>query len=186
MVTETRPNRHSLRRRIPKANTRGRVSWRSRTTSRMLVPMKLSEKGRYAPPPQLKLAAQRVSEALASWPEVHARTHWLLGDEQVVDGADFYLGQEELGHIHLESTAHVAHSRAVAVALVKAGLARSFHWNRDIVVFEIRNQADVAHALWLFELSYDRRKGAGNAAILARIDAYVASGARGTRTAARS
>ncbi len=151
----------------------------------MLVPMKLAEKGRYAAPPQLKPAAQRVSETLASWPGVHARTHWLLGDEQVVDGADFYFGQEELGHLHLESTAHVMHARAIADALIKAGLAQRFAWNREVVAFKIRNQADVAHALWLFELSYERRRGLGKTEILALIDAYVASGARDSRGSAR-
>jgi len=54
-------------------------------------------KGRFAPPPKLKAAAQRVSEAVAAWQGVHARTHWLLGDEREVDGADFYLGENEVG-----------------------------------------------------------------------------------------
>ena len=141
--------------------------------------MKLAEKGRYAPPPQLEPAAERVSNVLAGWSGVHARTHWLLGDEQVVDGADFYLGQEELGHLHLDSAAHVVHSFPVATALIKAGLAQRFHWNREIVVFEIRNEADVAHALWLFELSYERRKGLADRDILVRIAAYAAASRAG-------
>ncbi len=41
------------------------------------------------PPPALPKHAQAVSNALAGWPEVHARTHWMLGDEREVDGADF-------------------------------------------------------------------------------------------------
>ncbi len=135
--------------------------------------MKLSEKGRDAPPPQLEPAAQHVSEALAKWAGVHARSHWLLGDEREVDGADFYFGEDELGHIHLDSQAHVMHARPVAEALIKAGLGRRFEWGRDVVVFEIRKQTDVAHALWLFELSYDRRRGSENAELLARISAYV-------------
>lgn len=65
--------------------------------------------GRYAPPPPpLPAAAEKVSSALASWPDVHARTHWQLGNEHRVDGADFYLGGEELGHLHLHGEAHVA------------------------------------------------------------------------------
>jgi hypothetical protein len=140
--------------------------------------MKLSEKGRYAPPPQLKAAAQRVSETLAKWPGVQARTHWLLGDEREVDGADFYLGEEELGHIHLDSEAHVMHARPIAQTLIKAGLARRFPWSAEAVVFEIRTQADVALALWLFQLSYDRHRGLESAELLARITDYVAGGAR--------
>jgi hypothetical protein len=144
----------------------------------MIVPMKLAEKGRYAPPPQLEPAAQRVAEAVAKWPSVHARTHWLLGDEREVDGADFYFGEDELGHIHLDSAAHVMHARPIADTLIKAGLGCRFEWSREVVVFEIGNQTDVAHALWLFELSYGRRQGLGNAEILARISAYIADGAR--------
>jgi hypothetical protein len=163
-----------------------RAPWRSCRTSRMIVPMKLAEKGRYAPPPRLKPAAQRVARAIAMWPGVHARAHWLLGDERAVDGADFYFGEEELGHIHLDSAAHVVHARAIADTLIKAGLGRRFEWSRQVVVFEIRTPNDVAHALWLFELSYARRQGLEVSEILARITAYIAGGARNSRGAARS
>jgi hypothetical protein len=148
----------------------------------MIVAMKLADKGRYAPPPALEPAAQCVAETLAHWPGVHARTHWLLGDEREVDGADFYFGKDELGHIHLDSAAHVLHARSVADALIKAGLGGRFEWSREVVVFEIRNQTDVAHALWLFELSYARRQGLEKSQILARIADYVAAGGRGPRS----
>jgi len=139
--------------------------------------MLLAEKGRQAPPPRLEPAAQRVAEAIAQWPNVNARSHWLLGDERVVDGADFYLGDDELGHIHLDSEAHVACSLAVADRLVEAKLARRFEWSRKFVVFDIRRQSEVEHALWLFRLSYDRRSGLAEAAILARISAYARASA---------
>ncbi len=71
------------------------------------------------------------------------------------------------------------HARAVAGALIKAGLGRRFEWNREVVVFEIRKQTDVAHALWLFELSYARRQGLEQAELLARIAAYLVDGGRG-------
>jgi len=137
--------------------------------------MKLSEKGRYAPPPRLKPAAQRVAQAVATWPGVHAGTHWLLGDERAVDGADFYFGEDELGHIHLDSAAHVMHARSIVDTLIEAGLGRRFRWSREVVAFEIRNQADVAHALWLFELSYARRQGLAGAEISSRIADYIAA-----------
>ncbi len=70
--------------------------------------MKLAEKGRFAPPPKLKGAfAQYVSETVAGWGGVHARTHWQFGDTRIVDGADFYVDEQELGHLHLNSEAHV-------------------------------------------------------------------------------
>ena len=140
--------------------------------------MKLAEKGRYAPPPQLAPAAEHASQALAQWPGVHARAHWLLGNERTVDGADFYLDQEELGHIHLDSQAHVMHARPIVQALIKAGLGRPFPLSGDVIASEIRTQADVAHALWLFQLSYDRHQGLGEAELRARITHYAAAKAR--------
>jgi hypothetical protein len=140
--------------------------------------MKLAEKGRYAPPPELAAPAQRVSQLVGHWPGVKARAHWLLGDESVVDGADFYFGQEEVGHIHLDSEAHIFIGKSGVDSLVSLGLARRFHWSRDIAACQIRSQRDVAHALWLFELSYERCRGLGAAGILARVSQYVPRGGR--------
>jgi len=151
----------------------------------MMAAMKLAEKGRYAPPPELEPAAQGVADAVAKWPGVHARSHWLLGDERRVDGADFYLGEDELGHIHLDSAAHIVHARPIADQLIKAGLGHRFEWSPEVVVFEIRKQTDVAHALWLFELSYGRRQGLKNAEISARITACVAGSSPRERLAPR-
>ncbi len=128
--------------------------------------MKLAEKGRFAPPPALPRHAQAVASVVASWPAVHARTHWLLGDEREVDGADFYLGEEELGHIHLDGEAHIAVSKPLRAALIAAGLAKPFRWNGSFVVFRIESDADRAHAEALFELSYQRRRGASDAQLL--------------------
>ncbi|CAN5739774.1 hypothetical protein BH09MYX1_BH09MYX1_28440 [soil metagenome] len=131
--------------------------------------MKLAEKGRFVAPPKLRGAAgQRVVETLGTWEGVHCRTHWFLGDEEVVDGADFYFGQKEIGHVHLDSEAHVMMPSAVAKALVSARLALPFPWGRNIVVFAISTMADVEHALWLFELSYDCARGVATADLLAR------------------
>jgi hypothetical protein len=145
--------------------------------------MKLVEKGRHAAPPQLEGAAQRVSQTVGQWPGVKARAHWLLGDEGVVDGADFYFGDEEVGHIHLDSEAHIFVGRACADLLIKSGLARRFHWSREVAVLTIRHQRDVSHALWLFELSYERCRGLDTAGLLARITQYVR---RDKRSALRS
>jgi hypothetical protein len=134
--------------------------------------MKLAEKGRFSPPPTLPKHAQVVSQALASWDDVHARTHWLLGDESVVDGADFYVGQEEIGHLHLEGQAHVATGLALRKALVSAKLAAPFRWSSKFVVHDIARGSDVEHALWLFRLAYDRARGVTDEDLLARIEAH--------------
>ena len=139
--------------------------------------MKLAEKGRFAPPPTLEGPAQSVAEEVASWRRVRARTHWLLGDERAVDGADFYVGEDELGHIHLDGEAHVFHTRLVADALLAAGLGQPFRWSRNIVVFSIEREADVAHALWLFRLNYDHCLGTPTKELLARVASHRRSSA---------
>lgn len=135
--------------------------------------MKLAEKGRFAPPPALPKHAQAVADTLATWPNVHARTHWLLGDETEIDGADFYLGDDELGHIHLYAEAHIAVGPKVRAALIAGGHAAPFEWSRAFVVFRVKSAKDVAPALRLFQLSYDRRAGASEPALLTRIASWT-------------
>jgi len=142
--------------------------------------MKLSEKGHFAPPPKLEAAAQQVSDTVASWDGVEARCHWLLGDETVVDGADFYFGEEEPGHLHLDSEAHVMLPVTVANAIVEAGLAERLVWDRSTVVFVVERPSDVEHASWLFGLSYRRREGAPTSELLS--DVRDRAGARSRRS----
>ncbi len=133
--------------------------------------MKLDEKGRFQPPPALPTHAQRVATELGSWPRVHARTHWFLGDETVVDGADFYLGDDELGHLHLDGMAHIPQAAAVAEALLAARLARPFRWGANWVQLPVTSARSVEQALWLFRLSYDRRRGVRVGDLVARVNA---------------
>jgi hypothetical protein len=130
--------------------------------------MKLSEKGVFAPPPVLPKHAQSVSELVASWARVHARAHWRLGDETIVDGADFYVGEAELGHIHLEGEAHIALPRKLKSALVKAGRAKPFRWSDEFAVFAIRGASDIDNATFLFKIAYDALLGVDEALLLAR------------------
>src|SRR5258707_1086401 len=78
--------------------------------------MRLETKGEIRPPPKLKGLAQSVSLEIKSWPGVIAATHWFLYDRTQVDGADFYVGEKELGHIHLDGELHLG---------VTAGLRRN-------------------------------------------------------------
>jgi hypothetical protein len=133
--------------------------------------MQLVQKGRFAPPPKLPRFAQQLSEALAGEPGITARTHWLLGDESVVDGADFYLGQDELGHLHLDAEAHVAQAGAVRNALLEAGLAHEFRWSRQFVTAPVEKQADVAHVKWLFSLRRRQLEGVAVAALVEEVRA---------------
>lgn len=137
--------------------------------------MKLSEKGRFAPPPRLEPThAQALSETLASWKSVHARTHWLLGDESVVDGADFYVGDDELGHLHLDGDAHVAVGTALRDVLVERRLARPFRWSRAFVTWKVSSAASREHAEWLFSLRLAALRGATPGALMAQVAARAA------------
>ncbi len=140
--------------------------------------MKLSEKGRFAPPPTLPTHAQRVADAMGTWEGVHVRTHWRLGNEQIVDGTDFYVGEHEVGHLHLDGVAHVMVPRTLATAVIASGLGSPFEWSRGAVVFAVGAARDVAHALWLFQLSYDRARGATAADLVDRVREAAALKAR--------
>lgn len=131
--------------------------------------MTLDEKGHFAPPPPLPRWAKKLSEALSQQPGVHARTHWLLGDESEIDGADFYLGQEELGHLHLDGEAHVAQAAAVRNALVDAGLAHAFPWSRAFVTFPITDAAAIEHGAWLFSLRRRQLEGVSSAELVREV-----------------
>ena len=123
--------------------------------------MRLAEKGHYAPPPVLAPPhAEELSRKLASWPNVHVRTHWRLGDETVVDGADFYVGEEELGHLHLDGEAHVAVGRVLREVLVMRHAACAFEWSEEFVKWSVTSDDDRAHAEWLFSLRYAVLTGA--------------------------
>ena len=132
--------------------------------------MKLSQKGRDAPPPTLKPKhAQALAQTLSGWASVHARTHWYLGDESTVDGADFYVGQDELGHLHLDGEAHVAVGPTLRTALVDAGLANPFQWSGEFVTYNVSSEETKAHAQWLFSLRYAAIGGTSAAQLIKEI-----------------
>jgi hypothetical protein len=133
--------------------------------------MKLQDKGHFATRPTLSGVAESVACAIEGWPSVHARTHWQLGDETIVDGADFYVGEHELGHLHLYPEAHVRVPRTLRDPLIAAGLARPFRWSEAFVVHRVRTTADAQATEWLFRLAYDRLVGASVASLLDRIHA---------------
>jgi hypothetical protein len=122
--------------------------------------MKLADKGPIVAAPVLKGWAQKVSLELQSWPGIVSATHWLLDDPTQVDGADFYVGERELGHIHLDGEIHLGLTRSLRKALIDAEHAEPFRWAEDWVQFSIKNKGSAQHGLWLFRLGYDRLNGA--------------------------
>lgn len=136
--------------------------------------MMLSEKGPLAPVPTLAAMLEPTSQAVQSWPGVIAAAHWdLFRVGQVVDGADFYVGMAELGHIHLSGDVHLASSPALGQALVASGWARPLRFGGAQYVgwteFHVRTAADAAHATRLFELNYQRLRGRPEAELVAEI-----------------
>ena len=119
----------------------------------------LNAKGRFAPPPILKGPASRVALEIATWPKIISATHWRLGQPGVVDGADFYVGEQELGHIHLNGEVHLATSLELRKTLLAKNQARPFPYYASWVETSIETEAEADHALWLFRVNYNRLMG---------------------------
>ena len=135
--------------------------------------MKLGEKGSYAPRPVLPPHAEDLANVLGSWNSVRPRTHWLLGDEQQVDGADFYVDERELGHLHLDGTAHIPQAPMVANALLAAKIAQRFPWAQHWVVHPVVSEASARHAEWLFRLQFDHLQGGSSDLLVSRVRALT-------------
>ena len=127
--------------------------------------IKLRNEGLVQPAPVLRDSAQLVSTQIQSWPRVVAFTHWLLGDPNVVEGAEFHITDEgesdggELGHIHHNGDMHLLLTEALRNLLVRLSLAKPLIWDKKWVVWNITTTEDAEHALWLFGLGYERLLG---------------------------
>ena len=144
--------------------------------------MKLSEKGRFAVRPALEGPAEAVARSVEQWASVNARTHWQLGDETIVDGADFYVGERELGHLHLYPEAHIALPRGLRDALIAAQLARPFRWNGSFVVHPVETATQARATEWLFRLAFDALNGVSLATLHQRIADRASAGTAKVKT----
>lgn len=112
-------------------------------------------KGRVAPPPPLDGPLGTVVDAVAAWPGIQATVHWYLYDASKVDGVDFYWGDEELGHLHLDGSIHLATSPELGRALVAEGAAKPFRYQPGWVEEQVRRIGPQA-AIALFRRNYER------------------------------
>ena len=137
--------------------------------------MRLTDKGRIVPPPVLSAPFQSLSETVQSWPGIVAATHWHFSANGQVDGADFYRGDEELGHIHLHGEVHVATSPEITRALIAAGAAKRFPWAGagEWATYRICSAAGLRHAERLFRLGYDYLGGGSEAALIESVTGMV-------------
>ena len=88
--------------------------------------MKLEEKGKIIPPPVLTKYPEIVSAEIQQWDGIMSATHWEIWDRNKPNGADFYIGESELGHIHLDGSIHIPSTKQFSQMLIKAGLAFKF------------------------------------------------------------
>ena len=118
-------------------------------------------KGPLAPPPMLGGPAQAVADAIAAWPEVKTTTHWHFNDQTRVDGIDFYVGPDELGHIHLDGSIHLATTPGLRAKLVAEGLGKPFPWANGWTMADV-GRLGVDRAIALFRRNYDRIRPAAD------------------------
>jgi hypothetical protein len=100
-------------------------------------------------------AADRITTAVGSWPDVEPGPHRF-------DGVEFRLGRRELGHLHGDPIADLPFPRRVRDELVAAGRARPHHVLPDSgwVTVPIGEPGDVERVIELFRLSYERARSA--------------------------
>lgn len=128
-------------------------------SSKALGTMIRADKGPVAPPPTLAGASGVVAAAVSAWPGVKTTTHWHFSDRSRVDGVDFYVDEVELGHLHLDGSLHLATNQILGQAMVAAGQAQRFPYQRGWVCADVESTGAAA-AIALFERNYDEIVGA--------------------------
>ncbi len=134
--------------------------------------MKLEDKGKIIPPPVLSKYPEPVSKEIQTWPGIIAATHWEIWDRNQPNGSDFYVGELELGHIHLDGSLHVPSTKQFSTALIKAGFAQNFPYAENWIQFNISNDKSAEHAIWLFKLHYGCLNGADAESVMHSIANY--------------
>ena len=98
-------------------------------------------------------ASRRIEQEVAGWDGVTVEPHRF-------GGVEFRLGRRELGHLHGDSLADLPFPRRIAGMLVETGRAERHRWlpGSGWVSRPIRTEADVAEAIELFRLAYERAR----------------------------
>src|SRR5436305_8010992 len=95
--------------------------------------------------------ARLIEHEIASWPGVTVEPHRF-------GGVAFKVGRRELGHLHGSRLADLPFPTKIREQLVAAGRAEPHHVLAESgwVSFHIREATDVAEAIELFRLNYER------------------------------
>ena len=116
-------------------------------------------KGPMAAPPRLQGDLQAVVDRVAAWPGVTASTHWHFADQGRIDGVDFYMDGDELGHLHLDGSIHLATSPTLSAELVDEGLGLPFRYARGWTQSRV-DRLGVEGSTAFFRRNYDRLRPA--------------------------
>ena len=115
------------------------------------------QKGPLAAPPPLRGDLKTIADSVASWPNVSATMHWSL-DHTRPDGVDFYVADQELGHLHLDGSIHLATSPSLSKEMIAAGVAKPFRYQQGWVEQQV-NAVGADAAIALFRRNYDALNG---------------------------
>ena len=98
----------------------------------------------------VRLAAERIKQAVTGWENVVAKPHRFGGTE-------FCLGRREIGHIHGDSLVDLPFPKKIRDEIVTAGKAEPHHILPDTgwVSFYLNEERDVERAIALFRQSYE-------------------------------
>ena len=119
--------------------------------------MRAEDKGPFAPAPVIDGPAGVIAAEIATWPCVQARAHWHLYRPTKMDGADFYVGTEELGHIHLDGEAHLALTQPMRDAALRDGTGHAAPWpGYETWLHVAITEATSVEALALFRANHAR------------------------------
>jgi hypothetical protein len=95
--------------------------------------------------------SERIAREVSSWPGVSAAPHRFGGTE-------FHVNNHEIGHLHGNRLADLPFPKRMREELVTAGRATPHHVLPETgwVSYYIHGEADVAGAIELFRLNYER------------------------------
>ena len=96
-------------------------------------------------------AGERIRREVTSWPGVEAKPHQF-------HAVEYDIAKRQLGHVHGDSMLDAPFPRAIHDALIAEGRAAVHRFAPDSgwVTLDIETEADVANAIALLRMNYER------------------------------
>lgn len=101
--------------------------------------------------PEIRMSLDTIEQTLLSWPGVTAQVHRF-------GGLEYRCGRREIGHLHSNGLLDIPFSKTLRNQVIDAGKAQPHHIypQSGWISFWIKSESDVANALSLLRLNYDR------------------------------